>query len=80
MTLPDDVARIFNALLSAAAKGALALLVGKDAATGETRYIIGAMGRDDGDELFVPFGHLTPGHPRQAILAPLPAPPDPMRH
>ena len=73
MTLPDNIAQIFAALLDAVAKGALGLMVGKDPATGEVRYFIGAIGDENGSPIFAPFGHLTPGMPQQAT-------PDPTLH
>jgi len=41
-----------------------------DAATGETRYVICAVGRDDGDYVFTPFGHLADGDPYEAYTPP----------
>lgn len=43
-----------------------------DAATRETRYVLCAVGRDGGDYVFTPFGHLASGNPYDAYL-----PPDP---
>ena len=36
------------------------------------RYVICAVGRDSGDYIFTPFGHLADGNPYDAYL-----PPDP---
>ena len=41
-----------------------------DAATGEPRYVICAVGRDGGDYMFTPFGHLADGNPYDAYLPP----------
>ena len=41
-----------------------------DAATGETRYVICAVGRGDGDYMLTPFGHLAPGNPYDAYVPP----------
>lgn len=80
MKVPDNVAQIFAALLSAAGKGALSVMVGKDHATGEIRYFIGAIGNDDGALLFAPFGHLIVRTPLPDIPKPVPAKPGPTLH
>ena len=49
----------FQTLLRAAGNGNLALMECPDAVTGEPRYVICAVGRDDGDFVFTPFGHLA---------------------
>jgi len=41
-----------------------------DAATGEPRYVICAVDRDDGDYVLTPFGHLAPGNPYEAYVPP----------
>src|SRR3546814_3637172 len=38
--------------------------------TGETRYVICAVDRDDGDYALTPFGHLAPGNPYEAYVPP----------
>lgn len=58
MSIPDHARANFQTLLHAAADGNLALMECADAATGETRYVICAVGRDGADFLFTPFGHL----------------------
>ena len=60
----------FETLLRAAADGNLALMECVDAATGAPRYVICAVGRNDGDFVFTPFGHLAEGHPFEAYLRP----------
>ena len=70
MAIPDYAPTNFNTLLRAAASGDLALLECTDAATGEPRYVLCAMGRDSGDYVMTPFGHLAPGNPYDAYLPP----------
>ncbi len=41
-----------------------------DAATGEPRYVICAVGRDGGDYMFTPFGHLADGNPMTLTFRP----------
>lgn len=62
MAIPDYAAKNFQTLLRAAKAGHLALMECTDAATGEHRYVICAVGRDDGDYVFKPFGHLADGN------------------
>ena len=47
-----------------------------DAVTGAPRYVICAVGRDDGDFVFTPFGHLADGNPYDAYLPPDPGDPE----
>ena len=70
MSIPDHARENFESLLRAAADGNLALLECADTATGETRYVICAVGRDDGDYVFTPFGHLADGDPYEAYTPP----------
>ena len=72
MAIPDPVRTNFDTLLRAADDGNLALMECLDAATRETRYVLCAVGRDGGDYVFTPFGHLASGNPYDAYL-----PPDP---
>lgn len=72
MAIPDPVRTNFNTLLRAAGDGNLALMECLDAATREVRYVLCAVGRDRGDYVFTPFGHLADGNPYDAYL-----PPDP---
>jgi hypothetical protein len=62
--------RISRRLLRAAEDNNLALLECADAVTGETRYVIAAVGRDGADFVFTPFGHLADGNPFDAYLPP----------
>lgn len=70
MSIPDHARDNFQTLLRAAADGTLALMECADAATGETRYVICAVGRDHGDYVFTPFGHLADGDPYEAYTPP----------
>lgn len=54
--IPDYARANFQTLLLAAESGDLALLECTEAATGEIRYVICAVGRNDGDFVFTPFG------------------------
>ena len=57
-------------LLRAASSGDLALMECADVATGEPRYVICAVGRDEGDFVFTPFGHLADGNPFEIYRPP----------
>ena len=70
MSIPDHARVNFQTLLRAAAAGDLALVECADAATGETRYVICAVARDDGDHVLTPFGHLAPCNPYDAYVPP----------
>ena len=74
MSIPDHARANFQTLLRAAADGDLALMECSDAATGETRYVICAVGRDGTDFLLTPFGHLADGNPYDAYVPPAPNP------
>ncbi len=70
MSIPDYARVNFQTLLRAAADGNLALVECRDAATGEPRYVISAVGREGPNFLFTPFGHLADGNPFDAHLPP----------
>lgn len=70
MSIPVHARANFLTLLRAAADGTLALMECADATTGETRYVICAVGRTDGDYVFTPFGHLANGDPYEAYTPP----------
>ena len=70
MSIPDHARSNFQTLLRAAADGNLALMEYADSANGETRYVICAVGRDDGAYVFTPFGHLADGDPYEAYTPP----------
>ncbi|TIW96526.1 MAG: hypothetical protein E5V59_10910 [Mesorhizobium sp.] len=72
MSIPDHVRSNFQTLLRAAGDGNLALMECADAATGQRRYVICAVGREGADYVFTPFGHLADGNPYDAYR-----PPDP---
>lgn len=72
MSIPDHARTNFDTLLRASGDGNLALMECLDAETREPRYVICAVGRNDGDVVFTPFGHLAAGNPFEAYL-----PPDP---
>ena len=72
MSIPDYARTNFQKLLRAASDGYLALMECADAATGQRRYVICAVGRDGTGYVFTPFGHLADGNPYDAYL-----PPDP---
>jgi hypothetical protein len=70
MSIPDHARDNFQTLLRAAADGNLALMECADSATRATRYVICAVGRDDVDYVFTPFGHLADGDPYEAYTPP----------
>ena len=70
MSIPDHARANFQTLLRAAADGNLALLECADAETGAVRYVICAVGRDDGEFVFTPFGHLADGNPFEIYSPP----------
>lgn len=70
MAIPDAYRRNFATLLRAAEQGDLALMECTDAVTGEIRYVICAVGQDQGEYLFTPFGHLHDGNPFEAYIPP----------
>jgi hypothetical protein len=70
MSIPAYARANFNTLLRAAAAGDLALVECADTVTGDPRYVLCAVGRDDGDYVMTPFGHLAPGNPFEAYLPP----------
>lgn len=70
MTIPEHARANFETLLRAAANGDLALIECADSATGETRYVIAAVGRENDNYLFTPFGHLAEGNPYKAYRPP----------
>lgn len=68
MAIPDHARKNFQTLLRAAQAGDLALMECLDATTREPRFVLAAVGRDGGDYLFTPFGHLAPGNPFETYL------------
>ena len=69
MAIPDYARTNFETLLKAAEAGDLALMECTEVASGETRYVLCAVGRDD-DYVMTPFGHLAPGNPYEAYIPP----------
>jgi hypothetical protein len=72
MAIPDYHRRNFQTLLRAAQSGDLALMECTEIATGLTRYVICAVGRDGADFAMTPFGHLQDGNPFEAYRPPEP--------
>ena len=70
MSIPDHARANFETLVYAATRGDLALIECTEIATGEVRYVICAVGRDDGDYVFTPFGHLADGNPCELYRPP----------
>ncbi|MCG2841267.1 DUF6117 family protein [Sandaracinobacter sp. RS1-74] len=71
MAIPDHARKNFQTLLRAARNDDLALLECNDAATGEVRYVLCAVGRDETGYVMTPFGHLaTTDNPYDAYLPP----------
>jgi hypothetical protein len=70
MAIPEAHRKNFDTLLRAAEQGNLALMECVDAATGEPRYVICAIGRKGSDYLFTPFCHLHDGNPFEAYIPP----------
>lgn len=70
MSIPDHARANFEPLLHAATSGDLTLMECTEIATGEVRYVICAVGRDDGDYVFTPFGHLADGNPFELYRPP----------
>jgi hypothetical protein len=70
MSIPDHAQANFATMLRAVADGNLALVECRDAVTGETRYVICAVGAEGTEFVFTPFGHLADGHPFDAYLPP----------
>lgn len=70
MSIPDHASANFQTLLRAANSGDLALMECTEVATGKTRYVICAVGRDEVDFVFTPFGHLADGNPFELYRPP----------
>ncbi len=73
MPILDHAKANFATLLRAAEDGNLALMECADLATGAPRYVICAVGRDGGEYVVTPFGHLAPGDPYEAYQPPEPS-------
>ena len=68
--IPDHIRANFQTLVRAAENGDLALMECADAESGAPRYVICAVGRNGGEYLFTPFGHLAEGNPYEAYHPP----------
>lgn len=68
--IPDHIRANFQTLMRAAENGDLALMECSDAESGAPRYVICAVGRNGGEYLFTPFGHLAEGNPYEAYRPP----------
>ena len=75
MSTPSHARSNFQTLLRAAGDGNLALMECLDAVTGAPRYVICAVGRDDGGFFCTPFVHLADANPYDAYLPPAPGDP-----
>lgn len=70
MAIPEHARASFETLVKAAKAGDLALVECTEIASGETRYVLCAVGRDEGNYIMTPFGHLAPGNPYDAYMPP----------
>jgi hypothetical protein len=70
MAIPDYARKNFNTLLRAAEAGHLALMECTDAATGEPRYVLTAVGWQDGEYVMTPFGHIADANPYELYVPP----------
>ena len=70
MAIPDYARTNFETLVKAAQAGDLALMECTEVESGETRYVLCAVGRDEGAYVMTPFGHLAPGNPYEAYIPP----------
>lgn len=70
MAIPDYARANFETLLKAAKAGGLALMECTEVASGETRYVLCAVSRDDDGYVMTLFGHLAPGNPYDAYIPP----------
>lgn len=70
MAIPDYTRTNFETLMKAAKAGDLALMECTEVASGETRYVLCAVCRDDDECVMTPFGHLAPGNPYDAYIPP----------
>ena len=70
MAIPEHARANFATLMNAAKAGDLALMECTEAQSGETRYVLCAVGSDDDNFVMTPFGHLSPGNPYEAYIPP----------
>lgn len=76
MSIPDYLRRNFETPLRAAADDSLALIECRNAVSGEPRYVVCAVGRDDAGFVITPFGHLAKGDSSRQYRPPDPQDPD----
>ena len=70
MAIPDYARTNFETRMKATQAGDLALMECTEVASGETRYVLCAVGRNEGDYVMTPFGHLALGNPYDAYIPP----------
>lgn len=70
MAIPDAHRANFDTLLRAACAGNLALVECTDAVTGDSRYVLCAVGRVEDAYVMTPFGHLAGDNPFEAYVPP----------
>ena len=70
MAIPDHARTNFQTLLRAARDDNLALMECTEVESGETRYVLCAVGRDGDAYVMTPFGHLAPRNPYEAYIHP----------
>ena len=70
MAIPEYARANFETLVKAAKADDLALMECTEVSSGETRYVLCAVGRDDGAYVMTPFGHLAPDNPYDAYIPP----------
>ncbi|MBT2246398.1 hypothetical protein JQK15_23095 [Sphingobium sp. BHU LFT2] len=74
MAIPDYLSANFQTLLRAAEDGNLALMECQDAVSGDLRYVICGVGRDEDGYVMTPFGHMAEGNPFEAYVPPVSKP------
>ena len=70
MAIPEYARANFQTLLRAAREDNLALMECTEFGSGETRYVLCAVGRDGDAYVMTPLGHLAPGNPYEAYIPP----------
>lgn len=70
MAIPEYARANFQTLLRAAREDNLALMECTEFGSGETRYVLCAVGHDGDAYVMTPFGHLAPGNPYEAYIPP----------
>lgn len=70
MAIPAHARANFETLVKAAKAGDLALMECTEVGSGETRFVLCAVGRDDNEYVMTPFGHLAPAIHSQPTIRP----------